>query len=87
MTTFANDDRTRACLAPDYKVLDGDPLESHHTGKALMRTLKDHHGPEPTGERVYGRMMGRAVLMAGVAACIAIAALEACQALLNNMGG
>jgi len=49
MPHFANKDRTRAVLAPDYHVIDGDPLESHETGKALLKALADH---EPLVDRM-----------------------------------
>ncbi len=81
MTHIAADDRLKAMRRAEGN------LESHATGEALMQVLKDHHGQNPTGRRVYGRMMGRAVLMAGIAAWVAIGALAACQAILNSFGG
>lgn len=64
----AEGETVKATLAPHFKV--------HHDGDGL-----DRFGPAPMEDkRVYGRMMGRALMMAGVAACIAIGLLAALQA-------
>ena len=61
----------RATLAPHFKV--------HHGSDGL-----DRFGPAPMEDkRVYGRMMGRALMMAGVAAWIAIGLLAVAEAWLG----
>ena len=82
MTHMSADDRlkamrqaegqtVKATLAPHFKV--------HHDGDGL-----DRFGPAPMEDkRVYGRMMGRALMMAGIAAWIAIALLAAAEAWLG----
>ena len=82
MTHMSADDRLKAIreregetvsatLAPHFEV--------HHDRDGL-----DRFGPAPMEDkRVYGRMMGRALMMAGVAACIAIGLLAAAEAWLG----
>ena len=75
-----NEGNVKAQLTPVFKVIERE-------GVYRLEAPKDDPEPDDRHPIVYGRMMGRAVLMAGIAAWMAIGALAACQAILNAMGG
>ena len=70
----AEGETVKATLAPQFKV--------HHGMSQEYTEMHELRAPMED-KRVYGRMMGRALMMAGVAAWIAIGVLAAAEAWLG----